>query len=66
LLLGLARINDQLLDSEGSIVLHKKVLALDSSCVESVACLGAHFFYADQVSRNVCSAILLIRVVFVA
>eukprot|EP01034_Spumella_vulgaris_P021624 gene21624-27663_t len=48
LLLGLARIHDQLHDFDSSIVLYKKVLALDASCVESIACLGAHFFYSDQ------------------
>jgi hypothetical protein len=51
LLLGLARIHDQLRDPESSIGLYKRVLVLDASNVESIACLGAHFFYSDQVSR---------------
>ena len=25
-----------------------KVLVLDASNIESIACLGAHFFYAEQ------------------
>jgi tetratricopeptide repeat protein 8 len=49
LLLGRARIYDQLQDSEAAILMHKKVLSFDASCVESIACLGAHFFYTDQV-----------------
>ena len=50
-LLGLARIYDMLNDPENAIVYYKKVLVLDSSSVESIACLGAHFFYSDQVSQ---------------
>ncbi|KAJ1436097.1 hypothetical protein B484DRAFT_445830 [Ochromonadaceae sp. CCMP2298] len=47
-LLGLARIHDQLRDPEAAIGYYKKVLVLDASCVESIACLGAHAFYSDQ------------------
>jgi tetratricopeptide repeat protein 8 len=49
LLLGLARIYDMLNDPESAITYYKKVLVLDASCVEAIACLGAHFFYSDQV-----------------
>lgn len=48
-LLGIARIYDALNDPNNAIEYYKKVLALDSSNVESIACLGAHFFYSDQV-----------------
>jgi hypothetical protein len=47
LLLGIARIHDAL--NLNAIVHYKNVLALDASNVESIACLGAHFFYSDQV-----------------
>jgi uncharacterized protein (DUF2225 family) len=46
---GIARIHDMLNDHEKAIVFYKKVLILDSSNIESIACLGAHFFYSDQV-----------------
>ncbi len=49
LLLGIARIYDQLNDPETAIIYYKKVLVLDSSNIESIACLGAHSFYSDQV-----------------
>jgi tetratricopeptide repeat protein 8 len=49
LLLGIARIHDMLNDQETSIQFYKKVLSLDASNIESIACLGAHYFYADQV-----------------
>eukprot|EP01032_Pedospumella_encystans_P010280 gene10280-12032_t len=48
LLLGLARIYDMLNDPETAITYYKKVLVLDASSVEAIACLGAHFFYSDQ------------------
>ena len=51
LLLGLARIHDMLNDPENAIGMYKRVLALDASNIESVACLGAHYFYSDQVSH---------------
>jgi hypothetical protein len=53
-LLGIARIYDALNDPNNAIIYYKKVLALDSSNVESIACLGAHFFYSDQVSHSLC------------
>jgi tetratricopeptide repeat protein 8 len=49
MLLGIARIHDMLNDPEKAIGFYKKVLILDASNVESIACLGAHYFYADQV-----------------
>lgn len=48
-MLGLARIYDMLNDPETAITYYKKVLVLDASSVEAIACLGAHFFYSDQV-----------------
>lgn len=50
LLLGAARIHDQLGDHEKAIAFYKSVLLLDATNVESIACLGAHFFYSDQVT----------------
>lgn len=49
ILLGIARIHDMLNDPEKAIGFYKRVLVLDASNVESIACLGAHYFYADQV-----------------
>lgn len=49
LVLGVARIQDMLNDMENATVNYKKVLALDSANVEALACLGAHYFYNDQV-----------------
>eukprot|EP01036_Dinobryon_divergens_P032502 gene32502-42107_t len=43
-----ARIYDLLNDPENAITYYKKVLVLDASNIESIACLGAHFFYAEQ------------------
>lgn len=51
-LLGAARIYDMLHDSESANANYKKVLVLDSSSVEAIACLGAHAFYSDQVSYD--------------
>lgn len=48
LLLGLARLYDMLSDQENAMVYYKKVLVLDASNIESIACLGAHSFYSDQ------------------
>jgi len=48
LLLGQARIHDMLNDPEKAIGFYKRVLVLDASNVESIACLGAHNFYSDQ------------------
>jgi len=48
LLLGIARIHEALNDSDQAIAYFKRVLWLDSSNVEAIACLGAHYFYSDQ------------------
>lgn len=48
LILGIARIHDMLNDQDQAISSYKRVLALDSTNVEAVACLGAHYFYSDQ------------------
>ena len=53
LLLGIARIHDMLNDPDKAIGFYKRVLILDASNVESIACLGAHYFYADQVKITV-------------
>lgn len=50
LLIGLARIYDLLNDADQANTLYKKALTLDASNIEAIACLGAHSFYADQVS----------------
>lgn len=48
LLLGLARIQDMLNAPDQAITLYKRVLVLDAGNIESIASLGAHYFYADQ------------------
>jgi tetratricopeptide repeat protein 8 len=48
LLLGTARVHEMLNDGEKALEYYKKTLALDASCIEAVACLGAHHFYAQQ------------------
>lgn len=53
LLLGLARIHDMLNNPEDATALYKKVLVLDASNVEAIACLGAHFFYSDQPEMSI-------------
>lgn len=58
LLLGLARIHDMLNDPETAIVFYKKVLVLDASSIEAIACLGAHYFYSDQVCIFIYCAIV--------
>lgn len=49
LLLGLARLYEQLNDADRAVSFYKQVLILDASNVEAIACLGAHCFYTDQV-----------------
>ena len=49
LILGIARVYDMLNDTDKAINYYKRVLNLDSSSIESIACLGAHYFYSDQV-----------------
>ncbi|RNF23955.1 uncharacterized protein Tco025E_02692 [Trypanosoma conorhini] len=48
LLLGMARLYDQLQDAAKSCQLYRSVLRLDSSNVEAVACVAAHMFYEKQ------------------
>lgn len=48
LLLGQARIYDQLNESDKSVDIYRKVLELDASHIEAMACVAAHHFYADQ------------------
>lgn len=48
LLLGIARIHDQLNDIEKGVAHYKRVLALDPVNVESIACLASNHFYEDQ------------------
>lgn len=53
LLLGMARIHESLSDPETAIGFYKRVLVLDASNVESIACLGSHFFYSDQPETSI-------------
>lgn len=53
LLLGIARIHDMLNMPDDAIAFYKKVLVLDASNVESIACLGAHLFYSDQPEMSI-------------
>jgi tetratricopeptide (TPR) repeat protein len=48
--LGMARLYDMLNDGDNAMIQYKRVLVLDSSNIEAIACLGAHYFYTDQVS----------------
>ena len=48
LLLGQARIYDQLRDDVKAIDIYKAVLELDASHIEATACVAAHHFYSDQ------------------
>ena len=50
-------------DPDKAIGFYKRVLVLDASNVESIACLGAHYFYADQVRSY--GEILLLRLLAV-
>ena len=36
-------------DPDQAIGFYKRVLILDATNIEAIACLGAHYFYADQV-----------------
>lgn len=47
-LLSTARIYDSIGDAVQGVAFYKRVLVLDSSNVESIACLGANLFYTDQ------------------
>lgn len=48
ILLGIGRLYDMLHNSSTAVSFYKKVLSIDASNIESIACLGAHFFYSDQ------------------
>jgi tetratricopeptide repeat protein 8 len=48
LLLGQARIHDQLNDPLRAIEIYKTVLELDASHIEATACVAANYFYSDQ------------------
>lgn len=48
-MLGLARVYDALNEADKSVTSFKRVLSLDSSNVEAIACLASHYFYTDQV-----------------
>ncbi len=48
LLLGQARVHDAMAQTEAASALYRRVLQVDASCVEAVACLAAHAFYGDQ------------------
>ena len=49
IILGMGRIYDMLNDPEQATTMYKRVLSLDAANVEAIACLGAHYFYCDQV-----------------
>ena len=49
LILGMGRIYDMLNDQENAVSMYKRVIALDSTNIEAIACLGSHYFYCDQV-----------------
>ena len=46
--LSLGRIHDALGNTEEALASFKNALHTDASCIEAIASLGAHFFYADQ------------------
>mmetsp|Transcript_101079 Transcript_101079/g.174624 ORF Transcript_101079/g.174624 Transcript_101079/m.174624 type:complete len:518 (-) Transcript_101079:257-1810(-) len=48
LLLAMARVHDMLNDMDKSVVYYKKTLQLDSSNIESIACLASNHFYEDH------------------
>ena len=48
IVLGIARLCDQLNDLEVAMKMYRRVLSLDASNVEALASLGARYFYSDQ------------------
>jgi len=48
LIIGQARIYDQLGDIDRCITYYEKVLDLDSANIESIACIASNYFYEDQ------------------
>ena len=39
---------DALGEAEKAVLQYREVLAVDSTCLEAMACLGMHHFYSDQ------------------
>lgn len=50
IILGIARIYDMLNNQEKAVIYYRTVLSIDATNIEAIACLGAHYFYCDQVS----------------
>nr|CCC53854.1 conserved hypothetical protein [Trypanosoma vivax Y486] len=48
LLVGMARLHEQLQDMEKSSSMYRRVLQLDSTSVEAIACIAAYHFYENQ------------------
>jgi tetratricopeptide repeat protein 8 len=48
LLVGGARIHDEMGNTELASAAYKRALAVDAGCAEAIACLASHAFYADQ------------------
>lgn len=48
LMLGAARVHEALNDLDAAIAIHKRVLMIDASNAEAIACLASHHFYTDQ------------------
>lgn len=48
LLLAQARVQEAVGQHAAALELHQRVLGLDASCAEAMACLAADHFYADQ------------------
>ena len=48
LLIAVARVYDALGEAEKAVLQYREVLAVDSTCLEAMACLGMHHFYSDQ------------------
>jgi len=48
MLVGMARVQEVMGDSDKSCALYKRVLAYDGAHVESIACVAANHFYSDQ------------------
>lgn len=54
MLIGMARVHDMLNNTEKSIEIYKRVLQIESSNVEAIACLASNYFYTDQVNYFGC------------
>lgn len=44
----MARVYDALGEADKAVTQYREVLAVDSTSVEAMACLGMHHFYNDQ------------------